>query len=97
MVQGFDRCDLLLQLQGHLVDLCAVHVEMVDLVSSYLFLDAQFLVSHYLVVMSCVSGNKLIDHKLLKCHNVNDVKLSLEAIEDHDAELVCNTAVAITL
>ena len=84
---------LVFELNRHLIDLGTLHVQVVDVVLLYDFVDTKFLVRSNEGLDMNVTETELVDHELLKTNDVNDVEDALEVIEDHDADLVSYAAV----
>lgn len=86
---------LVLQLSGHLVDLGRLHVLVIDVVSLDFLVNAVLFVELVHVVEQLMSLSELVDHESLKLDDINHVKEGLYLIEDHDAQLIGNAAVAV--
>ena len=95
LVEALHLVDLVLQLEGDLVDLRALHVHVIDLVPAYLLLDALQLVEFVQLDQMLVTLPEFLDDELLQLHDVDHVQVSLDLVQDHDAQLVGDGAVAV--
>jgi hypothetical protein len=86
--------DFFFELDGDLIDLSALHVIVIDLIASDWRIYSFFLVSQDHLVLSVVPLHKLIDHEFLHRNDVNDVKLGFDVVEDQNAQLIGDAAVA---
>ena len=68
---------------------------MVYLVPSYYCVTAICFVEFVEFVQVLVPFTELLDHEFLKLHDVYNVKLGLDLVENHDTQLVCNGAIAV--
>ena len=84
---------LVFELNRHLIDLGTLHVQVVDVVLLYDFVDTKFLIRSNKRLDMNVTETELVDHELLKTNDVDDVEDALEVVKDHDADLICYAAV----
>lgn len=85
-----DGLDFVLELDGHLIDLRTLHVVVVNLVPPDGSVVALLLVLYDQLVLHVVSPRKFINYESLHCHDVHNVELGLDVVQDENGHLVCH-------